>query len=341
MKKSLIFTLTLASSTVFAQKNVKTATTNEVKKTASVATVVTAKSPEQPKKTDTMPAGTKKPNGKVEIHNAKLLNGTKDDFSPMLFENGILYCSNSRKVKNEDDKVPDDLNLKFAAFDSLGKVTRPSSFSRRTNSKTHEGPSCFNEKGDTMFLTRNMSKGGVDIKSKNGKFTLKIYMKVKDSTGAFVGDKKWPFELENYSYCHPTLSKDGKRLYFASDMPGGFGGMDLYMIRKINDSTWTSPINLGARINTTLNEVFPYFAPDNKLYFASNGQRGGKGGLDIYSIDIDNRAGMSVPMEAPFNTEFDDFGIMFTLKDRTKGFFSSNRVGGAGGDDIYEFDYKE
>jgi hypothetical protein len=343
MRTTLIFAFILSIGSVFAQKEVKKETPKETKETTStptVAAIVTSKSPETPKKPDTMPM-VKKPNGKAEIRNVKLLNGTKDDFSPMLFENGILFCSNSRKVKNDDEKVPDDLNLKFAPFDSLGKVLRPTSFSRRTNSKTHEGPSCFSQKGDTMFLTRNMSKGGVDVKSKNGKFTLKIYVKVRDTTGAFVGDKKLPFELENYSYCHPTLSNDGKRLYFASDMPGGFGGMDLYVIRKINDTTWTSPINLGARINTTLNEVFPYWGPDNKLYFASNGQKKGKGGLDIYSIEIDNRAGMTTPMEAPFNTEFDDFGILFTSKELNKGYFSSNRTGGAGGDDIYEFEYKE
>lgn len=233
------------------------------------------------------------------------------------------------------------MNLKFAPFDSTGKLTRPTSFGRRTNSKTHEGPTCFNEKGDTMFLSRNQSKGGVDVKSKNGQFTVKIYIKVKDSTGAFVGDRKLPFELDNYTYCHPTLSKDGRRLYFASNMPGGFGGMDLYMIRKINDSTWTSPINLGARINTTQNELFPYWGPDNQLYFSSNGLRGSKGGLDIYSIDIDNRAAMALPLEAPFNSESDDFGIVFINKDMTRGYFSSSRVGGLGGDDIYEFEFKE
>ena len=282
-------------------------------------------------------------NGSVEIKNVKVLNGDKDDFSPMFFENGLLFCSNSRKVKKgtDMDKVPDDLNLKYAAFDSTGKLNKPSSFGKRTNSKTHEGPSCFTPNGDTMFLTRNMSKGGVDKKSKNGLFTLKIYLKFRDSLGYFVKDKILPFELENYSYCHPALSVDGKKLYFSSNMPGGFGGMDLYMIRKMNDTTWSAPINLGARVNTALNEVFPTISKEGKLYFASNGQRKGMGGLDIYSLEVDKRTATTISMGAPFNTEGDDFGLMFLPNDNKKGFFASNRVGGSGGDDIYEFEIKD
>jgi WD40-like Beta Propeller Repeat len=285
----------------------------------------------------------KMPNGKAEIQNVKVLNGSKDDFSPLFFENGLLYCSNSRKIKKGEDadKVPEDLNLKYASFDSLGKLSKPTSFGKRTNSKTHEGPSCFTKSGDSLFLTRNMSKGGIDKKSKNGLFTLKIYLKTRDTLGSFVGDKLLPFEIGDYSYCHPTLSADGRRLYFSSNMPGGFGGMDLYMIRKTNDSTWSAPINLGARVNTSKNEVFPFMQDSGMLYFSSNGLHKGKGGLDIYSIEIEKRNGMAIPMGESFNTEGDDFGIMFLPDSMNKGYFSSNRAGGSGGDDIYSFEIKE
>ena len=94
-------------------------------------------------------------------------------------------------------------------------------------------------------------------------------------------------------------------------MPGGFGGMDLYMIRKMNDTIWSAPINLGARVNTALNEVFPTISKEGTLYFASNGQRKGKGGLDIYSLEVDKRNAALIPLGAPFNTEGDDFGLMF------------------------------
>jgi hypothetical protein len=280
------------------------------------------------------------------IENMSVLNGSKDDFAPLFFENGILFCSNSRKVKKgeDEDKVPDDLNLKYATFDSLGQLMKPKSFGNRTNSKTHEGPSCFTTSGDSMFLTRNMSKGGIDKVNKEGKFTLKIYIKSRDTSGNFVGDKMLPFELDNYSYCHPALSKDGKRLYFASNMPGGFGGMDLYMIRKINDTTWTPPINLGAKVNTPKNEIFPSLTAAGRLYFSSNGRfmkKSERGDLDIFYLDIENRTAITMPMIESINSEGDDFGIMFLPNNDKKGYFSSNRKGGSGGDDIYSFELKD
>ena len=194
------------------------------------------------------------------VQNVAILNGDKDDFSPIFFENGLLYCSNSRKVAKKRDKntVVDDLNLKFATFDSLGNLSKPAAFSRRTNSKTHEGPSCFSLKGDTMFLTRVMSKGGIAKFTKDGETTLKIYIKIRDKEGNFLGEEVMPFESENYSYCHPTISADGKRLYFASNMPGGFGGMDLWMTRKLKNGEWSQAMNLGSRINTAGNELFPH-----------------------------------------------------------------------------------
>jgi WD40-like Beta Propeller Repeat len=292
------------------------------------------------------PVNSNKPVEGPTVENVSVLNGSKDDFAPFFFENGILFCSNSRKVKKgeDEDKVPDDLNLKYAAFDSTGQLMKPKSFGYRTNSKTHEGPSCFTASGDSMFLTRNMSKGGIDKANKEGKFTLKIYIKSRDTAGNFIGDKMLPFELDNYSYCHPALSKDGKRLYFASNMPGGFGGMDLYMIRKINDSTWTPPINLGPKVNTPKNEIFPSLTPSGRLYFSSNGRfmkKSERGDLDIFYLDIENRTAIAIPMIESINSEGDDFGIMFLPNNEKKGYFSSNRKGGSGGDDIYSFELKD
>jgi hypothetical protein len=188
-----------------------------------------------------------------------------------------------------------------------------------------------------------MSKGGKDKKNAEGKYTLKIYVKYRDSLGNFIGEKFLPFEMENYSYCHPTITPDGSRLYFASNMPGGFGGMDLYVVRRLNDSTWSKPINLGARVNTTKNEVFPHINAAGVLYFSSNGfhKVPEREDLDIFGIDINNKRGVLQPVTAPLNSEKDDFGISFLPKNPTKGYFSSNREGGIGGDDIYEFEFKD
>ena len=276
------------------------------------------------------------------VENVRILNGDKDDFSPIYFDNGLLFCSNSRKLAKKADKatVVDDLNLKFATFDSLGNLMKPSAFSRRTNSKTHEGPSCFSSKGDTMFLTRVMSKGGIAKTNKEGETTLKIYIKIRDKEGNFLGEEVMPFESETYSYCHPTLSADGKRLYFASNMPGGFGGMDLWMTRKLKSGEWSQAMNLGSRINTSGNELFPHITQSGAFYFSSNGRKDNKGGLDLYHIDIESKTARTFPMSDSFNTEGDDFGIMFLPSSERKGYFSSSRKGGSGGDDIYEFEFK-
>lgn len=287
---------------------------------------------------------------KATITNMKQINGTNDDFSPIFFENGILFCSNSRRGKakiTEEEKEHADLNLKFAPFDSTGSLTRPTSFSRRANSKMHEGPSCFSRGGDTMFLTRLSAKPldiekGEDKKEalKNYEPTLKIFIKAKDTSGNFVGDEVMPFESDKYHYCHPTLSADGRRLYFASNMPGGFGGLDIYVSRKLASGTWSQPMNLGARINTAGNEIFPFMSDEGTLYFSSNGRNAKREDLDIFRIEIEDKSAKVFPLAEPFNTEFDDFGIMFLPKSNTQGFFSSNRKGGAGGDDIYGFEFE-
>ena len=315
-------------------------------KKSEKVTIDTTKSASTTKKTDPSVSPQKTAISLVAenaiVQNVAILNGDKDDFSPIFFENGLLYCSNSRKVAKKADKkiLIDDLNLKFATFDSLGNLSKPTVFSRRTNSKTHEGPSCFSLKGDTMFLTRVMSKGGIAKFTKDGETTLKIYIKIRDKEGNFLGEEVMPFESENYSYCHPTISADGKRLYFASNMPGGFGGMDLWMTRKLKNGDWSQAMNLGSRINTAGNELFPHITKEGAFYFSSNGRKDCKGALDIYKVDIENKTGRAYPMSESFNTEGDDFGIMFLPSSERKGYFSSNRKGGSGGDDIYVFELK-
>ncbi len=279
----------------------------------------------------------------TEVKNASALNSDKDDFSPVFYNNGLLFCSSVKKVskKGSDEKASDDINLRYASFDSTGNLMKPTNFGRRANTKTNEGPSCFTAKEDTLYLSRTASKGGIVTINKEGKATLKIYVKVRDTTGNFVGEETLPFESNSYSYCHPTLSADGNRLYFSSNMPGGFGGMDLWVSRRMKDGTWSQPINLGARINTPKNEVFPYMSEKGSFFFASDGMVGGKGGYDIFRIEIEHRTARAFPMGEPFNTEGDDFGIMFLPKSDSKGYFSSNRKGGTGGDDIYEFEIKK
>jgi hypothetical protein len=287
----------------------------------------------------------------VNIRNASVLNGEQDDFSPTLCENGILFCTNSlvRAKNGQIKKVPTpsvndpkqktqkkDLNLKFVAFDSAtGNLLKVRTFNAKLNSKTNEGPSCFSKDGQTMYLTRNTSKHGKEIANANGEFTVKIYVKQKQGED-WTGEILLPFEDDDYTFCHPTLSADGQKLYFTSNMPGGFGGMDLYMSRRLSSGEWSAPSNLGSRINTDKNELFPFMSAEGTLFFSSDGRDGAQK-LDLFRIDLENKTAKAVSLGVPFNTEADDFGLML-LPNGKRGYFSSNRTGGFGGDDIYEFD---
>ena len=279
---------------------------------------------------------------KVSVGLVNSIDGSLNDFSPTPYMKGIVFVSNSHKLKKGvkigDADDPEDYNLKFAGLDSTGALSKPSNFSRRLNSaKTHEGPVSFSPDFKTMFITRNTA---FDDGKKRGKTTsnLKIFIK-RLVDEEWTGEETLPFESDRYNYCHPTVSADGTKLYFASDIPGGFGGMDLYMSRKLKGGEWSQPINLGARVNTDKNEVFPFLTDKGTLYFSSNGRPGARG-LDIYKFDVTSRTARPVSLGEPFNSEADDFGIMFMPGTSKKGYFSSNRKGGVGGDDIYEFEIK-
>jgi outer membrane protein OmpA-like peptidoglycan-associated protein len=148
----------------------------------------------------------------------------------------------------------------------------------------------------------------------------------------------FPYNNDNYSVGHPTVSKDGKVLIFASDMNNGSGGVDLYYSVRINEKQdWGRPVNLGRKINTEGDEEFPFLDDNNVLYFSSNGLAG-LGGLDVFSVQLKELQPVGVPknLGAPFNSSFDDFGVAKTGK--LTGYLSSNRLGN---DDIYSFVQKQ
>jgi outer membrane protein OmpA-like peptidoglycan-associated protein/tetratricopeptide (TPR) repeat protein len=216
---------------------------------------------------------------------------------------------------------------------SLGS---PEKFDQSINSKFNESTPVFTKDGKTIYFTRNNYLDGKKGKDGNDNTLVKIY-KASLENEKWVNITELPFDSDNYSTAHPILSPDEKTMYFVSDMPGTIGLSDLFKVQINDDGTFGNPVNLGRPINTEGRETFPFVNDDNEIYFASDGHPG-LGGLDIFvsKINADGTFGkvQNVGMDA--NSPKDDFGYWIDTKSR-RGFFSSNRDGGQGYDDIYKF----
>lgn len=266
-----------------------------------------------------------------------IFNSEEKDFSPS-FENDQLVFVTGRPSSGLFKPQYQWDNSRFLDLFTLDSGFRQSKVHRGINTRFHEGPATFFDSGDKMFFTRNNYLSRKAGQSEEGVNMLKIYYSERKNERRWKKPTEFPHNDDHHSTGHPTISSDGKTLYFASDMPGGYGGVDLYKSEFVNGA-WQKPENLGAEFNTSEDEMFPFLHEDEVLYFASNGLEG-LGGLDIFRKELDSKY---VPRNLgfPLNTNADDFGI--ALKNGTnKGYFSSNRVGGTGDDDIYDvtiYDY--
>lgn len=219
--------------------------------------------------------------------------------------------------------------------DSLtaGKVEK---FSRKIKSKFHESSAIFTKDGKRMYFARNNYLEGKKGKDQNKVTLIKIY-KADFVNNDWENISELPFNSNNYSCAHPSLSPDEKTLYFVSDMPGTLGESDIFKVSINSDGTFGIPQNLGNPINTPGKETFPFVTDENEIYFASD-THPGLGGLDIFVSKI-KADGLFSPVQnvgADVNSPKDDFAYLINTKKRI-GFFSSNRNGGKGGDDIYQF----
>ncbi len=280
----------------------------------------------------------------VSIRNVAELNTEKLDFSPSYVEGGLIFVSTRDKetgTKRKDTWINDNFMELFIAKKGNveGVYSEPESFSPEVNTKFHEGPMTMSPDGKTMYFTRNNYNKGKRGRDARKITLLKVYSATKNQDGEWGNVKELSFNSDQYHVCHPTLSPDGMRLYFASNMPGGQGGMDIYM-SELLDGNWSQPINLGEEVNTKGNEVFPFIHASGVLYYASNGLPG-LGGLDIFTTSPLQKNGEIVwsnvsNIGQPFNTKKDDFG--FIMDDNgTSGYFTSSREGGLGEDDIYSW----
>ncbi|MEN8927360.1 MAG: OmpA family protein [Flavobacteriales bacterium] len=217
-----------------------------------------------------------------------------------------------------------------------GESTGVEKFDKNVKSKYHEGPASFSNNGSQMYLTRSNylnRKKGLDTAKHNN---LKLYLSEKDSNGKWGKLSEFPYNSDNYSLGHATVTEDGKTMYFSSDMPGGKGVTDIWK-STFEDGRWTQPTNVE-NVNTEGREMFPYYNQEGMLYFSSDGHTG-LGGLDLYrSTQLGGSFSNPVNMGFPLNTNADDFAMIINTEE-TEGYFSSNRTGGEakGDDDIYRF----
>jgi outer membrane protein OmpA-like peptidoglycan-associated protein len=275
----------------------------------------------------------KEDTSRVEIAPLQI-NSNRSDFSPFLSGNK-LYFTSSRVhryglVYYDADTTKELEDIFYAERTDSLHFKHAHYFSEHVNTKFNDGPISMNKAGDVMYITGNDGKRMVkDVEP------LDLFVSKKEN-GKWGHPVALPFCTGTYSYCHPALMHDGKTLIFSSDMPGGMGGMDLY-IAKFENGSWNKPQNLGPVINSADNEVFPFVTDDDVLYFSSK-RKTGMGGLDIYVFDLKDPINSVVMLlSSPLNSEKDDFGVWADSLGNS-GYFSSNR--GQADDDIYYFKNK-
>jgi outer membrane protein OmpA-like peptidoglycan-associated protein len=278
----------------------------------------------------------------ITIQNERTVNTALLDFSPAFYEDGIVYISS--QVVTGKEKIYDKtigrktMSIFRARRGSNGKLSKPEPFAQELVSLFHEGPVTFDKTGENVFFTRN-NNDGQKANYNKGVSRLKIYASRKEAS-VWSPAIELPFNENESDAAHPSVSVDGDRLYFSSNRAGGYGGMDIYVCERMSD-TWGKPVNLGPKINTNKNEVFPFVHPDGTLFFSSDGLYG-RGGLDIFYTKPSILGGFDTPkaLGTQFNTDHDDFGIIVDV-DMKNGYFTSSRSGGLGEDDIYSFNLQK
>ncbi len=271
-----------------------------------------------------------------EVKNVESINTKRSEFCPIIVNNKLVFVAEKvNDIVDFEKSLTNNqpyLNI-FASEIKNNEVKKEKLFSKKINSNFHDGPITFSGDGKTAAYTR--VNYIVNKKNKNFINRAKIYFSEVNGT-SFSKSKPFVYNSDDYSCAHPTLSTDGTTLFFSSDMPGTIGGQDIWMCKKNGDS-WDKPVNLGFDVNTSGDEVFPSLKKDGILYFSSNGLPG-FGDLDIFTAkQVEGKWLMQRNEGLYLNSKSDDFGITF-LNDSV-GYFSSNREGGKGEDDIYWYKY--
>ena len=269
------------------------------------------------------------------------INTSFSDFGASFYMNKVVFASNTERADGAKtlswNGLP-YLDLYEADVDENGNLSNVMELAGDVNTKYNESSTAFTKDGKTLYFTRNNYFEGKKGRDKNKTIRLKLYKATKGGDSLWGNIEEMPFNSEEYSVAHPTLSVDEKKLYFASDMPGTLGMSDLWYVDILEDKTYGVPVNLGSTINTEARESFPFISNKNKLYFSTDG-RAGLGGLDVYVAPLKEDGSITgeiTNLGEPANSSDDDFGFIINEETRI-GYVSSNRDGDGGSvdDDIY------
>ena len=262
-----------------------------------------------------------------------MVNSDKSEFGAVMTNDNILYFTSARNASRKTYGWNEEpfLDMYQSVYNADGTFAEPTLVSE-INTQWHDGPASISADGNTMYFSSESFQENEFVKDKANKLKqgqVYIYKATKK-------DGKWgnvipvSFNSRDFSVSNPSLSMDGKTLYFASNMPGSMGGNDIWKVSVNADNSFGTPENLGAKVNTEGQESFPFITDDNKLYFASDARKG-FGGLDVFMIDLSKNTEAD-NVGAPVNSAKDDFSFSMNMQ-KNMGFFSSNRDGN---DNIYQ-----
>jgi hypothetical protein len=252
------------------------------------------------------------------------------DIAPVIIEDGILFCSN-RRFSTVKDRTSFDgrrlYNIYIAQKKDSNRWNRPRMVKSERLAGFNRGPLCMAPDGKTIYFTSEVETGKAakrkDFRNRSGIFMAEL-------SGSSLNSLR-PFKYNSIEYetGHPSVSHDGKYLFFASNMPGGQGGFDIYFCESINGD-WSVPVNMGPKVNTPKTESFPYAHPSGKLYFTSN-RPGGEGKLDVYSTSMYNgQWDDPVLLPDPINSPSDDFAFVASGQGVATGTGRLSATAGAG-----------
>ncbi len=263
-------------------------------------------------------------------------NSPETDFGPAYFKNGLLYVSAfsfDSKTTVHEGTGESFYKFYYAEKNKDGGFLPPVQIFKSIDATMYEGPVTFSSDNSTIMLVRN-NLNQLKAKNRDDGLVLQI-VKGKIVNNEITDIQDFPYNDKVHTFTHPTLSQDGKELFYASNSDSTRGGSDIFVSRLVNGK-WSSPENLGDIINTEDDEVYPYISPSGNLYFSSTGHNG-MGGFDIFVTSrLDGKWTKPVNLGNPFNTIFDDFSFIYHAKEG-EGFLASNRASSLGSDDIFTF----